>query len=85
MRIIFKESAARDLDKLDFSAKLRILKKLEFYSSQKKPLKFAESLTDSRYGNWRFRIGDYRTLFDVENQKIIILKVGHRKDIYRDC
>ncbi|MCD6085478.1 hypothetical protein J7J41_00580 [bacterium] len=30
-------------------------------------------------------MGNYRVLFDVKDRKIIILKVGHRKDIYKDC
>ena len=61
----------------------RIDEKLRFYILQKNPLQFVEPLKDSRFGNWRFRIGDYRILFDVEEDKIIILKVGHRKDVYR--
>ncbi|MFQ6120590.1 MAG: type II toxin-antitoxin system RelE/ParE family toxin [Methanosarcinales archaeon] len=57
--------------------------KLRFYASQPNPLNFAKPIKDSRFGNWRFQIGDYRILFDVENNKIIILKVGHRKDVYK--
>ena len=59
--------------------------KLKFYSLQENPLRFADKLKDYRFGNYRFRIGDYRVLFDVEDKKIIILKVGHRSDIYKDC
>ena len=83
MKFVFKERATKELRKLDFQIRVRILKKLQFYSSQKNPLYFAEPLNDFRYGNWRFRIGEYRVLFDVEKDKIIILKVGHRKDIYK--
>jgi mRNA interferase RelE/StbE len=83
MKIIFKESGAKSLKKLDFSIRLRILEKLRFYASQENPLQFAERLKDKRFGEWRFRIGDYRVLFDLKNNKIIILKVGHRKDIYK--
>ena len=34
---------------------------------------------------YRVRVGDYRILFDVDekNKKVLILRVGHRKDIYR--
>lgn len=83
MRIIFKGRAVKELKKLDFSTQIRILNKLKFYTSQKIPLKFAEPLKDSKYGDWRFQIGDYRALFDIEGDKIIILKVGHRKDVYK--
>lgn len=81
----FKKKAAREIDKLPFQIRQRILKKLKFYSSQGNPLGFAEKLKDWRFGEYRFRIGDYRILFDIENSKIIILKVGHRKDVYKDC
>jgi len=81
----FKAKAAKEVEKLPPQIRKRILKKLKFYSSQKNPLKFAEKLRERRFGEYRFRIGDYRILFDVKNRKIIILKVGHRKEIYRDC
>lgn len=82
-RIIFKWTAARALDKLNPSIRNQILKKLQFYSQQKNPLQFAERLQNSTVGQWRFRIGDYRAAFDVIRDKIIILKIGHRRDIYR--
>jgi len=83
MRLIFTRLAFSQFRKLERNAQKKIVKKLRFYLSQKDPLKFAEPLKDFRFGNWRFRIGDYRVLFDVEKNKIIILKIGHRKDIYK--
>ncbi len=62
----------------------RILKKLQFYSLQENPLTFAEKLKDQRFGEYRFRIGDYRILFDVKKNVLFILKVGHRKEIYKN-
>lgn len=32
---------------------------------------------------WRFRIGDYRVIFKIVNETMIITKIGHRKDIYK--
>lgn len=55
---------------------------MRFYASQDDPLQFAEHLTDYREGEYRFRIGDYRAAFDVDNEKIIILKVGRRDQMY---
>lgn len=31
---------------------------------------------------YRLRMGDYRILFDVEDDTIVIQKIGHRKDVY---
>lgn len=83
MRLVFKESADRSFHKIDFSIRQRILLKLKFYIAQENPLQFAEPLKNPRFGSWRFRIGDYRVLFDLEDDVIVVLKVGHRKDIYR--
>ena len=83
MKLIFARSAFRQLQKLSRGTQKRIDEKLCFYVSRQNPLKFAEPLKDSRFGNWRFRIGDYRVLFDVEKDKIFILKIGHREDIYK--
>lgn len=80
-----KKKAAKEIEKLPSEIRQRLLKKLKFYSLQENPLRFAEKLRDYKFGEYRFRIGDYRVLFDVENRKIIILKVGHRKEIYQDC
>lgn len=83
MKIIFSENAFRQLLKLERIVQKRINSKLDFYLSQNNPLDFAERLTDYKFGDWRFRIGDYRILFDAEKDKIIILKIGHRKDSYK--
>lgn len=82
-RLVFKWSATKVFKKLSPSIRDQILKKLYFYSQQKNPLQFAERLENSTVGQWRFRIGDYRAIFDVIKDKIVILKIGHRKDIYR--
>ena len=81
----FKNRVAKEIEKLPHQIRKRILEKLKFYSFQENPLRFAKKLKDYRFGEYRFRIGDYRILFDLENHKIIILKVGHRKSIYKDC
>ena len=79
----FKKKAAKEINKLPPYIRKRILEKLKFYAAQENPLKFADKLKDYRFGEYRFRIGDYRMLFDVKDKEIIILKVGHRKDIYQ--
>ena len=47
------------------------------------PLKYAEPLKQSELRSYRFRIGDYRVVFDLEGDQIVILRVGHRREIYR--
>jgi mRNA interferase RelE/StbE len=47
------------------------------------PLRYATKLTDPKIGQYRFRIGDYRIVFDLREDELMILAVAHRKDIYR--
>ncbi|MGN0581580.1 MAG: type II toxin-antitoxin system RelE/ParE family toxin, partial [Oscillospiraceae bacterium] len=41
-------------------------------------------LTSNRSGQWRYRIGDYRLIAEIQDSKVIILilEIGHRRDIY---
>lgn len=83
MKYYFRPSAVNDLKQLPKVAQKRVFDKLDFYFKSAKPLKFAKSLTDKTLGDFRFRIGDYRVIFDVKNNKAIILKIGHRKEVYK--
>ncbi len=80
-RLLYTQSAARDIQRLDPDIKGRLGKTLLRY--EKDPLKYAERLTQSKLGSYRFRIGDYRVVFDLEGEEIVILRVGHRREIYK--
>ena len=83
MNVLFSKNAYRNLEKLEKAIQKRIIDKTEFYFSQKNPLSHAEKMKDTRFGLWRLRIGDYRVLFDVENDSAFILKIGHRREVYK--
>ncbi|PYV19194.1 MAG: type II toxin-antitoxin system mRNA interferase toxin, RelE/StbE family [Acidobacteria bacterium] len=85
MTYCFKPSALQDLRKLPKSLRKRILLKLDFFCASQNPLKFAKPMKDNRFGQYRFRIGDYRIIFDLDpnTEEVIVLAVGHRKDVYR--
>ncbi len=34
-------------------------------------------------GQWRFRVGDYRIRYDIIEEMVFILRIGHRRDVYR--
>ncbi len=59
----------------------RIAAKLKEYARE--PLRYAKKLISPKMGAYRFRIGDYRVIFDIEGENIVILRVGHRKSIYK--
>lgn len=79
--LVYTKTASRDIQKLDMVAKKRIKKKIESYSLD--PIVFAKKLVDSSIGGWRWRIGNYRIVFDIDGNNIVILRVGHRREIYR--
>ncbi len=76
----FKKKAAKEIDKLPFQIRQRILKKLKFYSSQGNLLRFAEKLRDWRFGEYRFRIGDYRIFYFIDEglKKVILVDIKRR-------
>ena len=79
--LTYTQRAERDIAGLDSKTKERIGKTLLRYKEE--PLRYAEKLSDPILGRYRFRIGDYRVIFDLEGNEIVVLRVGHRREIYR--
>ncbi len=79
--LVYTHRAIKDIEKLEPDVKKRIGKTLRRYESD--PLSYAEKLSDPKLGTYRFRIGDYRVIFDLEGDDILVLRVGHRRDIFR--
>jgi len=80
MIILLQESAKKDLKKIDKTMVIRILKsikKLEDYPDVANIKKLK-----NHYPPQRFRVGDYRILFDIEDNKIIVVNIKHRKEAY---
>jgi len=80
-------SAQDDLAYLGKRTAARIIDKLDFFASADTPLHFAKKLKNFECGSYRFRIGDYRAIFDVDSRGAIhilmILQIQHRKDVYK--
>jgi len=79
----FTQKSQSQFIRLDKSVRKRIVNKLDYWCQYEKPLNFAESLINSELGSYRFRVGDYRIIFDVEETMIVVLAVGHRREIYK--
>lgn len=79
----FTEVAFQKLSKFPKTIQQRIVKKLDYFCQQTNLTRFAERLINTHIGEYRFRVGEYRIVFDLENNTLIILNIGHRKDIYR--
>ena len=83
MEIIFSERARKEWSRLERTVQNQLRKKINYYLQSGQPLQFAEKLQDPALGEYRFRIGDYRIVFDLEGDAIFVLRVGHRKEIYK--
>lgn len=83
--VVLTERAKKDLKKLDkYTASLItgwLRKNLEGCEN---PRQHGKGLTANRSGQWRYRVGDYRIIADIQDDKIIILilNIGHRREIY---
>ena len=84
-RVEFTQRALKDLKKLDRHTAALILgwicKNLDGCEN---PRLHGKGLTANRSGQWRYRVGDYRLLAEIEDDKIVILilNVGHSREIY---
>ncbi len=79
--IVLTQRALRDLEKLEASLRKRIGEKLQAVADN--PLAYARKLSHAKIGTYRIRVGDYRIIFDWEDQRMLVLRIGHRRDIYQ--
>ena len=78
--------AEKQLRKLDRQVQRRILDWLyERIDGCKDPRHFGEALKGGSTGLWRYRVGDYRIICDIQDARLVVLAlaVGHRREIYR--
>ncbi len=79
--ITFKKSVAKDLKRISKQQATQILDKIDTELAQD-PEKFP-SLTGPFAGLRKFSVGDYRVGFAIMDADVLILRVQHRKDVYR--
>jgi mRNA interferase RelE/StbE len=79
--IYFSQRAAKEFKKLDKQIQKRIIEKLTEYAADEN-LSEAKKLINSKLGQWRYRVGNYRIIFDLSGKEIQILKVAHRSEVY---
>ena len=78
----YTAQAVKDIKSLDPVVKKRLGATLERYRTD--PFKYAVKLQKSAMvGQYRFRIGHYRVIFDRHGQALIILRVMHRREVYQ--
>ncbi len=81
-KIQVKRSAEKEIGKIPKNDLLKILNKIKSLSDDPHPIGSLKLTNQEKY---RVRIGNYRILYTVEDKvlMVFVVKVGHRKDIYR--
>ncbi|MGH8561839.1 MAG: type II toxin-antitoxin system RelE family toxin [Nevskiales bacterium] len=86
-RIEFNGAVEKDLKKLGPQAARRVLGFLrERVAVLDNPRSLGEALHGPELGKfWKYRVGDYRIIADIQDQaiRILIVRVGHRREVYR--
>ena len=84
-RVEWDDRARRELRRLDHPVQLMILRYFsERIATDEDPRRFGKLLRHTLQGLWRYRIGDYRALCHIEQERLVVLvlAVGHRRRIY---
>lgn len=81
-KVILKKRVHKQLKKLDKDLVKQIFDTLDRLSND--PYSSSDPLKGRLKGGWKFRIADYRIIYEVQHKQLIIMVVaiGHRKDIY---
>lgn len=84
--IEFLPDAVKELKKLDRSVARRIITTLEErIATLDDPRTLGSALTGDHAGYWRWRVGDYRVVARIEDERVVIIvvRVAHRREVYR--
>ena len=76
-------SAAKAVDKLEKANRLRVVGAIELLSVDPRP-PGAKMLRGGEQGRWRVRVGDYRIVYAIEDDRllVLVLRVAHRREVY---
>lgn len=85
-KIEFDPAARRELEKLDKSVSERILKFVHVrVAALDDPRRIGERLKGPLREFWKYRVGDYRLICSLENDRLVVLvlRIGHRREVYK--
>jgi mRNA interferase RelE/StbE len=83
IKILIERKAEKSIKKLPKRIAGKVIEKIQELKSEPRPLG-SRKIVGSE-GDYRIRIGDYRVVYelDEENEQLIIMAVGHRRDVYK--
>jgi mRNA interferase RelE/StbE len=82
-RIEVSPAAARQLRKLDPAARRRVQAAVELLAEEPRPARAKKLMGGD--GEWRVRTGDFRIVYEIKDQAllVLVLAVGHQREVYR--
>ncbi len=83
-RIEFEAQAFEDFSRLDGAVKKRIQKYIDKIAEREDPRTLGEPLQDNLSNYWKYRVGDYRLVAEIQDEKFIVLMlvIDHRRKVY---
>ena len=85
-KVLFTEKAKKQLKKLDKHIAALIVGWIEKnIENCENPRMYGKGLVENKSGQWRYRIGDYRVICQIQDNEVIVLvlEIGHRREIYK--
>lgn len=86
MKIEYTSIAKKELKKLDRQIQIKIKNYLDEIANLENPRSHGKDLVGNLSHLWRYRVADYSLICDIQDEKILvtILRIGHRKEIYKN-
>ena len=84
-RVELTKKARKQMRKLDRQVALFLTRWMkENLEGCDNPRRYGDSLTGNHHGQWRYRVGDYRIIAEIQDDKVLIMvvTVGHRREVY---
>ena len=82
-QILYHSDVKDDLAKIPRNIKDRICKAIEL-RLMVDPLHYGDFLKKSLSGYCKMRVGDFRVIYRLKENNIIVVKIGHRKEVYKN-
>lgn len=84
-RIEIERSAARELARLELAVRRRVRRKIEALATDPRPRGAKKLQGSGARSLWRVRIGDYRIVYEIRHDVlvVVVVTVGHRREVYR--
>ncbi len=80
-RPVYHQDIPHDLAEIPGNIKSRIRKAIETRLLVD-PISYGLPLRKSLQGHRKLRVGDYRIIYRIHGKEVIVLKIGHRRDVY---